>query len=122
MTQRPRRTFTTEQKAEAVKIVQQSGKSVNQVARELDLTPSALRKWIKQAQIDQHPIPGGPLTSAERQELNQLRRDLKRVQMERDFLKNHLHASACPNRLETQKDLTGDEDGTPILVELQLLL
>ena len=87
MTQRPRRTFTTEQKAEAVKIVHQSGKSVNQVARELDLTPSALRKWIKQAQIDQHPVSGGPLTSAERQELNQLRRDLKRVQMERDFLK-----------------------------------
>ena len=75
MTQKPRRTFTAEQKTEAVGIVRQSGKPVSQVAREMGLTESALRKWVKQAQIDVSGEGHGQLTSAERQELNQLRRD-----------------------------------------------
>ena len=87
MTQKPRRLFTDEQKAEAVKIVNQSGKPVSQVAKEMGLTESALRKWVKQAQIDHQSDPQGKLASAERQELNELRRELKQVQMERDFLK-----------------------------------
>jgi transposase len=59
MTQKPRRLFTPEQKAEAVRIsaapaghVTQSGKPVSQVAKEMGLTESALRQWVKQAQID----------------------------------------------------------------------
>ena len=80
-------TIYRQQKAEAVRIVNQSGKPVSQVAKEMGLTESALRKWVKQAQFDQQSDPKGPLTSSERQELNELRRDLKRVQMERDFLK-----------------------------------
>jgi transposase len=87
MTQKPRRIFTDEQKAEAVLIVGQSGKPVNQVAKEMGLTESALRNWVKQAKIDRQSDPQGQLTSVERRELNELRRDLKRVQMERDFLK-----------------------------------
>ena len=53
----------------------------------MGLTESALRKWVKQARIDRSGDTEGSLTSAERQELTTLRRDLKRVQMERDFLK-----------------------------------
>jgi transposase len=87
MTPRKKRTFTAEQKAEAVRIVEQSGKSVTQVAREMGLTTSALAKWVNQAKIDKEASPRGALTSSERQELNQLRRELKRVEMERDFLK-----------------------------------
>jgi transposase len=67
--------------------VKQSGKPISQIAREMGLTESALRKWVKQAQIDRAATPNGPLTSEERQELNRLRRDVKRLQMERDFLK-----------------------------------
>lgn len=87
MTQKPRRLFTDEQKAEAVRIVNQSGKPVSHVAKEMGLTESALRKWVKQAQIDRQRDPQEQLTSGERKELIALRRDLKRVQMERDFLK-----------------------------------
>jgi len=87
MTKKPRRQFTDEQKSEAVKIVEQSGKPISQVAREMGLTESALRKWVKQSKIDSQGGGQGQLTSKERQELNNLRRDLKRVQMERDFLK-----------------------------------
>ncbi|MBE9140133.1 transposase [Nodosilinea sp. LEGE 07088] len=59
MSQKPRRTFTDEQKAEAVRIVGQSGKPVSQVAQEMGLTESALRKWVKQAQIDCSGAPQG---------------------------------------------------------------
>jgi transposase len=87
MSQKPRRKFTDEQKSEAVKIVEQSGKPISQVAREMDLTESALRKWVNQSKIDSQGGGQSQLTSEEKKELNALRRDLKRVQMERDFLK-----------------------------------
>ena len=87
MTKKPRRYFTDEQTAEAVNIVKQSGKPVSQVAREMGLTESALRKWVKQSQIEAQPRLDGELTSAEHQELVRRRRELNRVTMERDVLK-----------------------------------
>jgi len=87
MSKKKRRAFTAEQKAEAVKIVKASGKSVGQVAQEMGLTVSALRNWVKQDEINQNPAPRGPLTTDERAELARLRKELKRVEMERDFLK-----------------------------------
>lgn len=87
MGKKRRRTFTPEQKADAVKIVRQSGKPISQVATEMGLSISSLRNWVNQADIDQRLTPDGPLTSEERKELVQLRRELKRVQQERDFLK-----------------------------------
>jgi transposase len=87
MTPRKKRIFTAEQKAEAVKIVKESGKSISQVAKEMGLTPSALSNWVKQSKIDQEGSSEGALTSPERQELNQLRHELRRVEMECDFSK-----------------------------------
>jgi transposase len=87
MERRKRRSFTREYKAEAVRLVQSSGKSIGQVARELDLTETALRTWVKQARIDTRREPQGPLTSEERAELSRLRREMKTVMMERDFLR-----------------------------------
>lgn len=86
MPSRKRRHFTPEQKADAVALVRQVG-SVAQVARDLDLTESALHAWVKQAEIDEKRSPTGPLTSEERQELRRLQRELATVRMERDFLK-----------------------------------
>ncbi len=51
MTQKPRRLFTDEQKAEAVTIVNQSGKPISQVAKEMGLTESALRNWVKKPKL-----------------------------------------------------------------------
>ncbi|MBZ5711701.1 transposase [Nannocystis pusilla] len=87
MSKKKRRAFTEEQKAEAVKIVRTSGKTVAQVAHEMGLTVSALRNWVKKDENDRNPAPGGPLTTDERAELARLRKELKRVEMERDFLK-----------------------------------
>ena len=90
MSQKPRRKFTAEQKAEAVRIVEESGKPISRVAKEMGLTESALRNWVKQSKIDSGQNGQGPLTTEEREEIKTLRRELKRVRMERDFLKNDL--------------------------------
>ena len=87
MGKRKRRKFTAEQRAEAVKIVRDSGKPVTVVARELDLTPSALGAWVKQAKIDEGEGAAGALTTAEKAEVAQLRRDVKRLTQENAFLK-----------------------------------
>ena len=57
------------------------------MARELDLTETALRAWVKQVEVDEHPRPAGPLTTEERTELTRLRRELRTVEQERDFRK-----------------------------------
>ncbi len=87
MGRRKRRKFTPEQKAEAVRMARDSGLSIAQVAQNLDLTESALRHWIKQAEIDTTADPNGPLTSEEKAELRKLRREVRQLKMERDFLK-----------------------------------
>jgi len=60
---------------------------VAKVARDLDLTESALRTWVKQADIDEGRGPKGVLTSDEREELRRLRRENRTLEMEREFLK-----------------------------------
>lgn len=87
MGKRKRRKFTAEYKAEVVKLVHASGKSVGQVAKELDLTETAVRTWVRRAEVDATRDPNGPLTSDERAEVVRLRRELRTVTMERDFLK-----------------------------------
>jgi transposase-like protein len=87
MARRKRRTFTPEFKAEVVRLTQVPGATVAQVAKDLDLTETALREWTKRAEVDAGKGPPGALTTAEREELTRLRRENKRLQMERDILK-----------------------------------
>ncbi|MBK6917963.1 MAG: IS3 family transposase [Deltaproteobacteria bacterium] len=86
---RKRRSFTAEFKAEVVRLVNAGGKSIAQVAAELDLEQTAVRAWVKQAEVDagQQPAGQGPLTTDERDELRRLRRENKRLEMEREILK-----------------------------------
>ena len=84
---RKRRSFSPEFKAETVRLVQGSEKSLGAIARELDLTETALRAWVRQAEVDGGRGRAGALTTDEREELARLRRDVKRLQMERDILK-----------------------------------
>jgi len=86
MARRNRRKYTPEQKADAVRMVREVG-NLAQVARDLDLTETSLRNWVKQADIDEGRGPGGALTSEEREELRRLRRETRTLEMERDFLK-----------------------------------
>jgi transposase-like protein len=86
MSRRARRSFTAEFKAEAVALAKQSGKSIGQVARDLDLTETALREWVKKADGERVRAKT-ELTEDEHQELLRLRKENQRLQMERDFLK-----------------------------------
>ena len=87
MEKRKRRKFTDEFKREAVRLVQQGDGNVSQVARDLDVTPSALRKWVKAAEV--HGSKGAPeaLSKAEREELRKLRRRVRTLEEEREILK-----------------------------------
>jgi len=87
MAKRKRRAFSAEYKAEVVELIRKSGKSVGAVARELDLTETAVRAWVKQADVDAGQGPTGALTTAEREELARLRRRVKTLEMEREILK-----------------------------------
>lgn len=87
MEKRKRRSFTDEFKAKAVQLVWDGGRPVKEVAADLDLTVSALRNWVKQAEIDGGKGPIGALTSAEREELSRLRRENRVLKEEREILK-----------------------------------
>src|SRR4051812_14901934 len=84
---RKRRAFTPEFEAEAVRLCAVGDRSIAQVADDLDLTESALRGWVQRAEIDAGNGPPDALNTAEREELARLRRDNKRLTMERDILK-----------------------------------
>ena len=83
---RERRSFTDEFKAGAVRLVLDEGKTIAQVARDLDLTESALGNWVKHARADRTKGKTG-LTTAEREELARLRKENRELRMERDLLK-----------------------------------
>ena len=86
MARRARRTFTDEQKAEAVRLARETG-NLRQVARDLDIGRSSLVAWVRQADVDAGQGPEGALTTEEKAELARLRREVKTLRMERDFLK-----------------------------------
>jgi transposase-like protein len=78
-----RRRYSLEFKAEAVRLVRETDESVSQIARDLGVSEPSLRGWVAAAQ----PQPQPPLTDDERSELVRLRREIRRVEMERDILK-----------------------------------
>ena len=94
---RQRRQFTDEFKAGAVRLVLEEGKTVGAAARDLDLTETALREWVKRAQADRTKGRTG-LTTAEREELARLRKELRVVTEERDILKKATAFFAKQNR------------------------
>jgi transposase len=82
---RPRRSFSDEYKAEVVELCRTSDKSIPEVARDLGLGVTAVRRWVAQADIDAGRRPG--MTSQEHTELVQLRKENRVLREERDILK-----------------------------------
>src|ERR671910_1584023 len=83
---RARRSFTAAFKAEIVELCQRGDRSIGQVARDFDLTETAVREWVRQAERDAGTGDGG-LTSAERQELSALRQENRRLRQDVEILK-----------------------------------
>lgn len=82
---RPRRSFTADYKAEVVALYRTTDKSVAEIAKELELTPSAVQRWVTQAEVDGGRQEG--LTTTEREELAYLRRENRILREEREVLK-----------------------------------
>ena len=82
---RPRRSFTPEFKAEIVGLCQRGDRSIGQVSRDFDLTETAVRAWVRQAEIDGGEREG--LTTEERLELSALRRENRRLKEDVEILK-----------------------------------
>ena len=85
---RKRRRFSAEYKAETVRLINRSGKSIGQMALELGIGETALRRWVEQAEVEAGGGPGGALKRSEREELIELRRENRRLRLEREILKN----------------------------------
>lgn len=82
------RTFTKEFKLEAVRLVQSSGKSITQVARDLGIPDSTLHHWCKlMAEQGEQAFPGSGHQTAQEEELRRLKHELEVVRQERDILK-----------------------------------
>ena len=82
---RPRRSFTPEFKAEIVELCQRGDRTIGQVARDFDLTETAVRAWVNQAETDAGERPG--LTTEERAELTRLRRENRSLREDVEVLK-----------------------------------
>lgn len=82
---RPRRSFTPEFKADIVERCRRGDRSIGEVARDFDLTETAVREWVKQAEVDAGERAG--LSSAERAELAELRRENRRLREDVEILR-----------------------------------
>ena len=82
---RPRRSFPDESKAEVIDLCRSSGRSIAAVARDLDLSETAVRRWVNQAEVDAGRRDG--LSTAEREELARLRKEVRVLREERDILR-----------------------------------
>src|SRR5579859_3631358 len=82
------KTYTQEFKREAVRLVQTSGKSIAQVARELGISDSSIHQWRKElAEHGAEAFPGSGHQTAQEEEVRRLKRELEVVKQERDILK-----------------------------------
>jgi transposase-like protein len=82
---RSRRSFTDEFKRDAVAMVLDDGNKIVDVAERLGIGEGTLGNWVRQARVDRGERAG--MTTSERQELVELRRENARLRMERDLLK-----------------------------------
>ena len=85
------KTFTREFKLEAVQLVQKSGKSQAQIARDLAIADSTLHHWRKEiAEDGDKAFPGSGHQTAQEEEVRRLKRELEVTRQERDILKKAL--------------------------------
>jgi transposase len=86
--QKTQRTFTKEFKLEAVQLVQTSGKSMTQIARDLGIADSTLHHWCKQLSAHgEQAFPGSGHQTPQEEEIRHLKRENELLRQERDILK-----------------------------------
>ncbi len=84
---KPRKNYTDEYKAGVVRLVLDEGKGISQAARDLGLAGSVVSRWVEQARSDRGKSRRGTLTTAEKEELSRLRKEVRELRIERSILK-----------------------------------
>ena len=92
-----RKRYTAEFKAEAVRLMETSGKTISQVERDLGLPRSCISLWVRQARVDAGKGPPGALTTEEKAELTRLRKQVRELEMEKALLKKWVAYCAKEN-------------------------
>jgi transposase len=88
MSEKPKRNYTREFKLEAVRLYENTGKSMSEVERELGITPYLLSKWVRQfGQEEEQAFPGKGKLNERDEELRHLRREVEILKQEREILK-----------------------------------
>ena len=107
-----RREFSREFKLEAVRLVKERGVTAAQAARDLDVHENVLRKWVRELAADpQQAFPGKGVMKPEQAEIDRLRKEVAKLKMERDILKNRLRGLPRPICVETSGAYTGCAPG-----------
>ena len=85
---RERRAFTDQYKSDVVALCRTSGKSVHQVCRDMGLSETAVRRWIKQVEAEQAGQPGiGKPLTADQQRIRQLEAENRQLKQDNELLK-----------------------------------
>ena len=83
-----RKQFSKQFKIDAVKLVSEQGYNVSEAARNLGIHHSSLRRWKKQFETNgNQAFPGKGHMSPEKEEIDRLRKEVKKLRMEREILK-----------------------------------
>jgi transposase len=82
-----RRTFSREYKLEALRLADGEGMTIAQAARDLGICENSLRRWKAEAEASSEAFPGKGRQPADEAEVAQLRRQVRRLEQERDFLR-----------------------------------
>ncbi len=77
--------YPPEFRREALELLKLSGKPVSEVAKDLGVSDQTLYVWRRQAQVDEGKREG--LTTEEREELRALRKEVRKLEMEKEILK-----------------------------------
>ena len=80
------RPYPKEFKLGAIALARTGDRPIAEVAHELGIAESCLRRWLKQDQLDRRERDDG-LTSAEREELRELRKRVRRLEQEKEILR-----------------------------------
>lgn len=83
-----RRRFTAEFKLQVARLVRDQGLSVGQVCRDMQVGPTAVRRWVAQYDAEQGGLPGiGKPLTPEQQRIRQLEEENRRLKQDNDLLK-----------------------------------
>jgi transposase len=84
-----RKSYSKEFKLDAIELVRDHNYSIAEAARNLDVTPQRLGRRIKEAENnDDHAFRGNDKLTPEQEEIRKLKAQVKRLEMDREILKN----------------------------------